>query len=343
MTSTKLPTTSFTHSLRQEAERLIYILNRATSLEFQSRGFYILPTLPTIGQDRCVIIPRLDYNKVKGLWRRVASLKPTTPMTGPDDLVHHLAAMLQPSYDNKAFLAHENITREEWSKVYPAFFKSLFNILPQYQNVLDHINIISTSCGTTAQFSSIRDGKREMTIYLRTDQGVTAIAEAVVSAIIRPNLQYNLHYTWEEIESISDFLLRDTSLSQSLPSLHLGTIASLRKEQLGALQQQSSIYLAELGLDQLTLWHKTDGIWCYGDKKIDNISGREQLLLEVLLAQRGKTVSYDQLAACIYPDQPDYSLWAVVKEVSRLRLALTSHNLPPALLQAHRKLGYSII
>ncbi len=66
------------------------------------------------------------------------------------------------------------------------------------------------------------------------------------------------------------------------------------------------------------------------------------MLLDLLFAKQGLTVSYEEIAASLWPNNEDWSLYALSKEIQRLRDKIKSSGINTRLVNAKRKLGYSL-
>ena len=82
--------------------------------------------------------------------------------------------------------------------------------------------------------------------------------------------------------------------------------------------------------------------YLYGDTKITDLTTKQQILLDLFLAKRGLTVSYEEIAVALWPGNNDWSLYALTKEIQRLRDSLKSCGISAPLILAHRKQGYSV-
>lgn len=69
---------------------------------------------------------------------------------------------------------------------------------------------------------------------------------------------------------------------------------------------------------------------------------KQQILLDLFLTKRGLTVSCDEIASALWPSNEDWSLYAIAKEIQRLRDKIKKCGINSPLILAHRKLGYSI-
>ncbi len=151
-----------------------------------------------------------------------------------------------------------------------------------------------------------------------------------------------LKMTWREIESAIDWLMHESSLSLGY-SLREPTIKNQRSSQIAKYRQDSTAYLTRLGLNQVSAWNQTSQGLTYGTIPITGLTVNELLLLEKLFTKRNVTVTYDELADTLWPNGKNFSLFAISKEVERLRRKLYELGIHTPVILAHRKVGYSLV
>jgi DNA-binding response OmpR family regulator len=154
-------------------------------------------------------------------------------------------------------------------------------------------------------------------------------------------MQDELKYSWDEIEAVIDHLLSETSLSAGLPHPH-PTLKNLRADQLARYRLTSTQYLENLGINTVLKLKKDNGQYNYGDTAITNLTKKEEMLLDLLFAKQGLTVSYEEIASVLWPKDDNWSLYALAKEIQRLRDKIKISGINTRLILAHRKLGYSL-
>ncbi|MBP9817417.1 helix-turn-helix domain-containing protein [Candidatus Shapirobacteria bacterium] len=339
MTSSNLPTVTWETSIEHEALRIIYYLMRLPERELQNRGFLVLPSSNPQNSNRTIVVPDLPYHLVSRIWFLVSKLIPTTPMTAPSSLTDQIVELLKPTYHPPNL----QIFQTDFGTIKESFFKSLFFLLPNSKNRLQKINIIVTHSGTCSQFNMLTPTKTTLTVYLRSDSKITDLIQVIVLSLIRHDLQHIEHRSWEEIQTVADFLLTHTSLNESIkPFNHLTMMPRLQQKQSGKLIKASQNYQSKLGIPTQNNWRISSNEIFYQSIKIDQLTPRQSKLLKLLIKKYGEVVSNDQIADALWPNGENYSLWAIVKEIARIRACIVSSGLPGSLLQSHRKLGYSL-
>lgn len=337
MTSPKLPTITWETGIRHEALRILYYLHHLPSQSLQNRGFLVLPALPSKDARRSIIIPHLPYEKIKNIWKQTRRLKSTTPMHAPESLINEVADLLRPTYQapQKDFLRLKN----HWQKTNNQFFTTLFSLLPDHQNIISQINFFVTFSGTVSQFNTVSQNKNTLTIYCRADADISDIFRVTILSLIREQTEKDGH-SWTEIETISDFLLTHTPLNNLFSKSTIPMMNLLRQKQTGPLYHQSVKYQSELGIPLNNNWSIKSNEIYYLSTPIKNLTDRQTKLLKLLIDHQGQTVGNDQIADTLWPSGENYSLWAIVKEIARIRHCITESGLPASLLQSHRKVGY---
>ena len=343
MTSSKTttpPQITIQHSSRSEAVYLIYLARVIQIHKFQSRGFLILPTLPQPRLQNIVVFPDLDYTSIPNFWPKVSKLKPWTPIKAPESLIKATSQLLTPLYQSKLYQSPVNQLHSQLNQHLTPFWTKFTQFFPQYTNRLTKVNIYPTQLGAISTFRLAKQENSTTDIYLRLDATIVDFFEAILTIILRPHLE-QLHFSWEEIESIVDFLLLDSTLAlKDVP--YYGTIPHLRQQQFGRYQKQSQTYLTKLGITTHSFWQIKNQQIYFQDKPLENLSLNEQKLLEVLILKRPKIATFDEIIEHVWPQNYEITQWAVTKLVQRLRRKLHQNHIHLPLIQAHRKHGYSL-
>ncbi len=341
MTSQKYPTISFDHSPEMEARRLLHVAGTLSRNWFQKHAFLVLPrALPKVPTSQ-VVFPPLAYETIPDFWNRVSTLKLTTPMEAPAGLLAQLTTLVVAAYEPKAYDTHIQNLERYWNKIKNIFWYNLFTQFPTYRNRLAHIQVYSTAYGPYTTFGLAENPHSHVTIYVRQDSGIERLLWTILMCLFRPKMQYDLHYTWEEIEAVVDWLMSESTLAAGLKLTH-PTIKTLRAEQIAPYRQESENYLASLGITHMYHLEKNGGEYRYGHVPIAGMTDQEQKLLDLLYTHRQQTVSYEDIAQSLWPEDEDWTLYAVVKAVERLRHAIRESGIATPLILAHRKLGYSL-
>lgn len=323
---------NFTHSLELESRRLLHIAGSLTKHWFQKHSFLVLPqVLPKVPTSQ-VIFPDLPYSSIPRFWQQVNRLTLATPQPAPDNLLSSTQKLLTPHYTPQLYNRHLIKLEKQWKSIEKQFWHNLFTLFPTYSNRINSLTIVSSQYGPYTTFNLARTDNSDVTIYVRQDSTLDRLLWSILTVLFRPKMQDELHYTWEEIEALVDWLMHESSLALGLKLTH-PTIKNLRAEQIAHYRQQSDTYLASLGFSASTLTLPP----------IPNLTPQEQKLLDLFRAKRGLTASYEEIANVLWPANPDWSLYAITKAVERLRSQIKNAGINTPVILAHRKIGYSLI
>ncbi len=336
------PTVTFSHSLEMEARRILYLTASLTHNWYQKHDFIILPALNPRVPTSQVIIPNLPYNSIPRYWQKVAKLKLTTPIDAPPELIQSVVTLLRDRYNTSSHDKYLVKLKDNWNNISTTFWNNLFTLFPQYIRCIRHIDIYSTQYGPSTTFSLASSTGSQITIFVRHDAGVDKILWTILASLFRAKMENAMKYTWEEIEATIDWLMSESGLNCDVKHDH-PMMKNLRSVQLAKYQTDSQKYLSSLGFDHVSVWHIKNSEIYFGDIKIFNLSKNEQMLLELFLTKRNQTVSYDEIAEILWSSDEKFSLFAIAKEIERLRRRIRACGIVSPVIHSHRKLGYSLV
>lgn len=342
MIITHIPTTTITHSLEMETRRILYLTNKLPTQAYQDRGFFILPEKKKGLSKNLVVFPDLPYEAIPDFWHRVSKLTPTTPIKAPNDLLYQTKQIVKPYYDSGSYLYHQKRLLGGWKDIEEKFWSNLFTLFPKYSGKIKKVNIYLTQSGPTTSFRLLRGSDTTIDIMARLDTPLDKILWSILTCLFRPKMQDKLGYSWLEIQATIDWLMEESILSSGI-DLSSPVITQLRNPQLAKWKQASLKYQKKLGFSGHNLWEKRGKHYHYGSLRISNLSPNEELLLEVLLANYGSTVSNAQIITSLWPKNNEITDWAVTKQIQRLRDKLKKSGITHPVIQAHRSQGYSLI
>lgn len=111
-------------------------------------------------------------------------------------------------------------------------------------------------------------------------------------------------------------------------------------------QSQFFAWLVQTTVRSLFIYEKMPQSTSYTDRlsslTYDIIFIKSEMLLDLLFAKQGLTVSYEEIASALWPNIEDWSLYALSKEIQRLRDKIKSSGINTRLVNSQRKLGYSL-
>lgn len=298
---------------KTESLRLVNIAAGVSCGFFKHNGFLVLPqNRVEPSSSRIVTLPELNYFSVPRFWERVGRM----------DYKKLIGDYHIPVADDLMFdLPVPKYKEIDISKIWPV----ICSVVPSAKDVRT-IHVWPTNFGTTCSFS-LCDGKPPYDVYvwLRVDQGESALVEAIITSLTRP-AQPNA--SWSESEATVDWIMTDSAVAGVLKSKANETIADTRSKISANLQKQSDDFLAKIGAPQITLE-------TIKQIKVDDFSQKERLLWQKFISSPNRLVSFDEIG-----DENDFSLYAITKTIQRLRDKIESQGITGSLIQSKRGEGY---
>lgn len=334
--------TTWEFSLQTEVSRVVDVAKSIATGFFRLNNFYILPKINRDISGQCVVFPDLNYQRIPRFWEKVRVVKDETfPIKVSKVLAEGVGNILakrllrKPEFD---------VTRKLWDTAQSEILQAIFDILPSKKGLLKEVIIYPTVFGTTCSFSYFKDGK--IYIYLREDQGVYAISEAILTSLTRVEIFEDLGGSWSESELLVDFLLTKSKFSRVLKkfspeSTYFPTLKSIRVKQSAKICKESERFYDKLGLPQsenvFGLGQKTPTVF---GKPVNNLTLTEKLILELLIKKANSVISFDDLGNVLFDRESDFSLYAITKSMQRVRDKLEENGVSGSYIQTLRGQGY---
>lgn len=333
--------TKWHFSPETEAKRLLHAASQIANHFYQIKGFLVLPEIPTKApKSQIVIFPDLPYQTIHRFWDRAKAIDVSNlPLNVPEKLLKQTTALLNPT--NPKYQTLKN----NWTKAELQFLSHLQNLIPEAKAV-KKIILHPTTIGTICSFS-LFDPKKDDTIhaYIRTDTNIYKIAEAILSALTRPQINA-FNGTWSESEILVDWLLSHSTLATTLKkhtsAAYTPTISSTRNKQQNGFYQQSNAYLKKLGIapPQQPLLKLKGNQFHFKDHPLKKLTSKDKKVLQAFLQKQ--TLTTDDLATLLFKSTDDFSLYAISKYIERLRKKLEFNGLPGSHIQTIRGKGYKL-
>lgn len=319
--------TIWKYSRETESRRILHAAKQIATGFYRANHFLVLP-YPTTPKPSTVIFPKLPYLSIPRFWDRVSriDINDSILFTTPQDLVDQTTKLLTSlNFPKPNFLT----TQKLWTKNQDKIISAIYQLIPSKKNYISKIIIFPTLFGTGASFNLIRKPHTEIHIYLREDQGISAIVEAILTSLTRYDVYDNLHGLWAESEIIVDWIMNYSPLSKFIPNIS-PTIKSTRTLQKAHLLQKSADFMARLGVPLVS------------PKQIDTsrFTSREKQIFQLLLSKSNQVVTFDELSAT---DPENFSLYAVSKTIQRLRDKLEKSGVSGSFIQTKRGEGYLLV
>lgn len=328
-------------STETEANRLLQTTRDISNGFFHLQNFQVLPWDPKGSSfNSGVYLPKLDYLSIPNFWSKVAKLNNgTLPIIAPDSL----------SSQTKGLLSVLDLASPDTSQlvqttelVFPKVISFLESFVPGVI-IPTTITICPTYFGTLGSFSLI-DESRQITIYIRVDQGIHTLVECLLTSTLRPAAYKELLANWGETEFLVDWLIAKSSLKELLPpdTAWEGTLATTRGKLSPSTISTSIDFLHSIGAPSPDHQHFTtvDGLVCFNKTVIFNLSQRENALLVAMIAKSPLPICFDEIGNTLFTKDEKFSLAAISKTIERLRTKLNDLGISSAYLSTASGIGY---
>lgn len=335
--------TVWEYSSKNEAERLILTAHQIAVGFYKTNNFIVLPYTPNNNSAQVVSFPFLPYTEIPRFWEQAKKVNVNDLLIADNQKLVELVL----NYIQKTNLKKPSFeaTKKLWVKVESKVLSEIYKVLPSKKGSVKKITILPTVFGTSCSFSWI-NVKGELVIYLREDQGIHAITEAVVTSLTRKDVYEKLEGLWNESEIITDFLVTQTTIAEVLQKYevvqtYLPTLKGVRFKQNAKLQQESDEYYKKLGIPSFTKPFGLNGhIPEINKNPVENLSLKERLILKRLIEKSNSVVTFDELADELFNNENDFSLYAIAKTMQRLRDKLEASGISGSYIQTLRGKGY---
>jgi hypothetical protein len=335
--------TVWEYSTNSEAERLIQTAHQIIIGFYKTNNFIVLPYTPNVSGVNIVSFPILPYTKISRFWDEAKKAIITNfPIVCNKKTVEAVERLLQ-----KEVAAKPNFikTQRLWQKAEKAVMVEICKMLPDKRDVIKKLIICPTSFGTNVSFSWINN-KGELIIYLREDQGIHAIVEAIITSLTRDDIYKKLEGLWSETEIITDFLVTETSIAKVLQKYekadaYTPTLKGVRVKQQAKLLQESAEFYKKLGIPNFDKPFSLNGLIPEINKNpIENLNIKERLILKKLIEKSNSIISFDEIADEVFKGEEEFSLYAISKTIQRLRDKLEANGISGSYIQTLRGKGY---
>ncbi|MDH7476588.1 MAG: helix-turn-helix domain-containing protein [Microgenomates group bacterium] len=318
------PKTIWEYSRMTEAERIIQTAYHIKSGFYQKKGFFVLP-YNIKKNPKIIYFPELKFNQIDAFW------------DNPD--INTVASKLPKLTIN--YQSSFNL----WSTIEAHFWVMVNKQFPKMFAEIKKVIIRPTEFGSicTANSTWQKNDNKTIVIYLRIDADYSHIAEAIFIDRLWRIKSYD-NYSWEEKESIIDFIIKNTELNKLFPN-YKKTLQAVRQKQQALWAKDSDNYLQSLGFNLGKKVFSIENNDIYIKNKKMAIKGYEKMVLSLLINKRNTVVSFDEIADSIWKNNPGekFSLYAITKLIQRIREKIKFYNILPEILQTQKKQGYMLV
>ena len=181
---------------------------------------------------------------------------------------------------------------------------------------------------------------------MREDQGIYAITEAILTTLTRRDVYEQLSGNWAESELLVDWLVTKSTIHEVLKKYDPGfnflpTLKGTREKQSAKLLNISDNFYKKLGLPTS---NKVFGIKnsepTIHKNHANNLTHTEKVILKLLIEKANNVASFDELGNILFKSEDDFSLYAISKQIERLRNKLEANGVSSSYIQTLRGQGY---
>lgn len=338
----KIMATTWEFSLETETLRVLHTARQISTGFYRVNNFLLVPFGQKVTLPNQVTFPDLPYTTIPRFWEKVRKVDDTKlPISAPVGVISETRALLEKT-DIKA--PDMTNVQSSWQGIEKKFLSEVYRIIPSKRDWVTGITIYPTLSGTTCSFSrTTKPG--QIFIYLRYDQGVTSIAEAIITSLTRDDVYTSLHGLWSESELLTDWLVTNSSLADIIKPYATEsfnpTLASIRTTQTAKAFRQSEDFYQRLGVHtQTSVFSVNDERPLIYKKTPEKASTQTERLLSYLIKNSNRIVTVDEIAEVLFSDEESFSLQAIAKSVQRLRDTLEINGVSGSYIQTLRGQGY---
>lgn len=343
--------TTWEWSPESEAKRTIHCAHQIATGFFRANNFLIQPYIEGLTFNRrmstanIVLMPDISYQTIPRFWQRCGRVNVSDlPLKVPADLLAKITHLLQPVLSDKIDTPR---VKSLWDKHQEKIIAEIYHLIPDRAGAISQIVIWPTRFGTTCSFSIMQKPQVPIYIWLRIDQGISAIVEAILTSLTRLDIYRQLDGLWPESEIIVDWLMKFSPLAKIIADIDPRkdsalTMKAVRTKQHAKLLQQSEEFLTKIGAPAADkIFGLKDEIPTIRNQPAQNLSPREILILKLLIHCSPTPATMDDIADIIFSDkEKDFSLWAIAKTIQRLRDKLEQNGVSGSFIQTLRGQGY---
>lgn len=170
--------------------------------------------------------------------------------------------------------------------------------------------------------------------------------EAIITALTRKDVYDNLGGLWQESELLTDWLILHSSISEILNKYepitsYVATLKGTRNVQSAKLMQESEEFYKKLGLPVDKRAFSLNGLTPEIYKKpVENLTAVEKILLSFLIQKENSVATMEEIGDLIFKNEDNFSLYAISKNMERIRNKLEANGISGSYIQTLRGKGY---
>ena len=336
--------TLWEYSLKTEALRILHCARQISVGFYRANNFYVLPYRETNNKYSDVVFPDLPYCNIPRFWKKVASVNTATlPIKANNGLIKQIEKLTKSSHFPKPKITN---VKKVWEKAQKEIIKDIYQIMPDRRSAIKKIIIYPTLFGTSTSFSLLKSFPATFIIYLREDQDIYTITEALTTSLTRSSDCHKSNPKWLESEFLTDWLMTKSVIANVLNKYQPKTNWTPTIKQVGNKQnarplKESEEFYKKLGVPMLNKPFSSNGkIPLLNGKPINNLTEREREMLVAMINKKGDTLTFDELGEILFINEKNFSLYAISKTIQRLRDKFEENGVSGSYIQTLRGKGY---
>ena len=252
-----------------------------------------------------------------------------------DSTVKKLADNLE--YDDFNF----SILKKEYEEKASLIWSLFLEYMPKLFKGIKRVEVYPTPYGSiSSEYSSFLVDSSIVKIFIRKDASLANLFEMIISERIKRLSLFK--GDWMIKEGVVDFILLETKLADIFTG-YIPTIDGIKNNQNGKLAIESIKYFKQIGYPIKSVL-KIYGDNIYAGENVIKIRSYQYSILKLLIENRNKIVTYDEIADVIWGKFSDekFSLYAITKLVERIRTRLKEEGINKDIIYTIKGKGFAL-
>ncbi len=336
--------TIWEYSLETESLRVLQCSRQISVGFYRANNFCVLPYRETNNKYSDVVFPDLLYYKIPRFWDKVKRVNiGGLPIKADKKLIKGVQTILADANFPEPNIA---FVKNNWKKAKKEIIATTEKIVPHSRGAIKKITIYPTLFGTNTSFDVPKKFPTSIGLYLREDQDIYTITEALLTALTRNKIQGKIGANWAESEFLVDWLLTESVISDVLKKYQpktnwVPTIKQVRAKQKVGILKTSENFYKRLGMPLIHKPFSVNGkVPLLNGKPLENLTKREQEVLVAMINKEGNILTFDEFDEILFTNEENFSLYAISKAIQRLRDKLEKNSISGSYIQTLRGKGY---
>lgn len=335
------------YSLETESLRILQCAHNIASGFYRKNGFNLDFYENKPKNASVVTFPNLAYKNIPRFWKKVLTQVDisTIPTKANEKLLAQTKSLLEETNYPKPNYTHIQNT---WKKAQDEIINTIYKVIPSANKAIRKITICPTLFGTTTSFSLHNKFPADFYLYLRYDQDIYTITEALLTSLTRKFNSYKNIKRWASSEFLVDWLISDSLIGSVLKKYQpktswLPTIKLVTEKQNAKLARKTEDFYNTLGVSLPAKVFSVNGkVPLYNKQPISGLTGKEKEILVAMINSSKNHITYEKIGEILFKDEDNFSFYAISKAVQRLRDRLEKNSISATHIQALRGKGYCL-